>query len=129
MRGIENGRKKKEVFPKTAKEILRIIKAADKKGELLAAMETEFFQSVSMPALWACREYIHKLPEEVYHQNTRKSMSMVAIRALLATMENDLESAKVYVSILGSTPRHIQAEDFTEKDYFRIITELVMPYK
>ncbi len=128
MRGIENGRKKKEVFPKTAKEILRIIKAADKKGELLAAMETEFFQSVSMPALWACREYIHKLPEEVYHQNTRKSMSMVAIRALLATMENDLEGAKAYVSILGSTPRHIQAKNFTEKDYFRIITELVMPY-
>ena len=41
MRGIENGRKKKEVFPKTAKEILRIIKAADKISALIKCIEEE----------------------------------------------------------------------------------------
>lgn len=115
-------------YPRKAKEVLRIIKAADRDGTLLEAIWQEFSQTFSMPALWECREYFHKLPEEVYHQNTLQSMSLISLRALLATMEDDLEGAREYVGILGTTPRHISAENFSTKDWFRIVTELVMPY-
>lgn len=48
--------------------------------------------------------------------------------ALLSTMAGRLDEAKEYVNILGETPRHWQAKDFSYNDFCRVSTELVVPY-
>ena len=39
-----------------------------------------------------------------------------------------MDDAKEYVAILGKTPRNWQLQDFDHSDFYRISTELVMPY-
>lgn len=119
---------KKQEYPRKAKELLKIIKAGDREDCLVETVQREFAHPFSMTTLWICREYIHKLPEEVYHRNTPESMEFVALRALLATMEGDLQGAETYAGILGKTPRHLCGECLEEQDWYRIVLELVMPY-
>ena len=119
---------KKQEYPRKAKELLKIIKAGDREDCLVETVQREFAHPFSMTTLWICREYIHKLPEEVYHRNTPESMEFVALRALLATMEGDLQGAETYAGILGKTPRHLCSECLEEQDWYRIVLELVMPY-
>lgn len=65
-------REKNETYPRKTKEMMKIMKAADREGRLAQVMAEEISHPFSMPALWECREYIYKLPEEVYHQDTRE---------------------------------------------------------
>lgn len=52
-------KKEKEIYPRSRKEMLRIIKTAEKEGHLLETALEEFtIHPFSMPALWDCREYI-----------------------------------------------------------------------
>ena len=125
---IESMLIKDRIYPRKTKEMIQIIKKADKEGHLLETIKEEFFRPISVTALWACREYFHKLPEEVYHQNTGESMALISLRALLATMENDLEGAKAYIGIFGETQKNISPEDFSQRDYFCLTAQLVMPY-
>lgn len=52
-------KKEKEIYPRSRKEMLRIIKTAEREGHLLETALEEFtIHPFSMPALWDCREYI-----------------------------------------------------------------------
>ena len=115
-------------YPRKCEEMEQLLKKADQEGRLEETMAEEYLHPFSMQALWACREYFHKLPEEVYQQGSRGSMALVSVRALLATMEGHLDQAREYVRLLGETPRHISPEHITPRDYMRLVTELVMPY-
>ena len=88
----------------------------------------ELQHPVSMPALWACREYIDQLRDEVCHQDGMESYLLLSISALIATMEDELEKAEQYLALLGETPAHIDAGQCNGKDYIRMATEIVMPY-
>lgn len=48
-------KKEKQIYPRSGKEMLRIMKAADKKGQLLEAVLEEFARHpFTMLALWDC---------------------------------------------------------------------------
>ena len=105
--------------------MLRIIKTAEKEGHLLETALEEFtIHPFSMPALWDCREYIWGIGQENY----LKKPLIISLLALLSTMAGRLDEAKEYVNILGETPRHWQAKDFSYNDFCRVSTELVKPY-
>ncbi len=127
MKTIEH-REKQEIYPRKVKDLVRIVKAADKEGQLVQVVAQEVSHPFSMPALWECREYIHKIPEESYHVGTRESVILVSARALLATMEGDLDGAKNYVSILGEAQRDCPNGTVSVSALIRMQTELVMPY-
>lgn len=115
-------------YPRKCDDMTALLQKAEAKNKLSQTMGEEFLHPFSMQALWACREYFHKLPEEVYRQDSRESMALVSVRALLAAMEGNLAEAEAYVRLLGETPRRISLEHFTQRDYVRLVTELVMPY-
>ena len=115
-------------YPRKCEEMIQLLEKADRKGRLAETMAEEFLHPFSMQALWACRKYFHSLPEAVYRSQERGNMALVSARALLASMEGQLETAKEYVRLLGETPHHINTADITTKDYMRLLTELVMPY-
>ena len=118
-------KKEKKIYPRSRKEMLRIIKTAEKEGHLLETALEEFtIHPFSMPALWDCREYIWGIGQENY----LKKPLMISLLALLSTMAGRLDEAKEYVNIFGETPRHWQAKDFSYNDFCRVSTELVMPY-
>ena len=52
----------------------------------------------------------------------------LSIRALIATMEDELDLAKQFLSQLGETPAHIDISECTGRDYIRMATEMVMPF-
>lgn len=115
----------KQIYPRSRKEMLRIMKVADKKGQLLETLLEEFGKHpFSMPALWDCREYIWSIKREDYIDNP----VLIPHLAMLSTMAGRLEEAKKYVRILGETPRHFKPQDLTCRDFYRINAELVMPY-
>lgn len=116
------------LYPRQCKDMVQLLEKAEQEGRLAETMAEEFLHPFSMQALWACREYFHSLPEEVYQQESRGSMALVSVRALLETMEGHLDRAREYVKLLGETSRHIPTEHFTARDYVRLATELVMPY-
>lgn len=91
---------------------------------LETALEEFTIHPFSMPALWDCREYIWGIGQENY----LKKPLIISLLALLSTMAGRLDEAKEYVNILGETPRHWQAKDFSYNDFCRVSTELVMPY-
>ena len=63
-------KKEKQTYPRTRKEMLRIMRAADKKGQLLEVVLEEFAKHhFSMPALWDCRDYIFSIKREDYVNN------------------------------------------------------------
>lgn len=118
-------KKEKKIYPRSRKEMLRIIKTAEKEGHLLETALEEFtIHPFSMPALWDCREYIWGIGQENY----LKKPLIISLLALLSTMAGRLDEAKEYVNIFGETPRHWQAKDFSYNDFCRVSTELVMPY-
>lgn len=108
--------------------ILAELKQAQKQGRLWENLVEQFSQPFCISSLWMCRSYIHSVPEVFYLQNDRASRVMISVRALLATMENDIDAAKRYVGLLGQTDRHPDYENYTADDVIRITTELVMPY-
>lgn len=116
------------IYPRKCDDMTALLQRAEAKKALAQTMGEEFLHPFSMQALWACREYFHKLPEEVYGQDSRESMALVSVRALLASMEGNLAEAEKYVRRLGETPRRILPENLTPRDYVRMATELVMPY-
>lgn len=121
----EMAKKEKQIYPRPRKEMLRIMKAADKKGHLLETALEEFARHpFSMPALWDCRDYIFCIKREDYVNNP----VLITHLAMLCAMEGRLDDAKEYLGILGETPRHWQLQDFTRSDFLRINAELVMPY-
>ena len=115
-------------YPRKCEDIVQILEQAEREGRLTETMAEEFLHPFSMQALWACRKYFHSLPEEVYQPQNRGSIALISVRALLASMEGQLGTAREYVSLLGKTPHHISPEDITAEDYVRLVTELVMPY-
>lgn len=122
---IDMTKKEKQIYPRSRKEMLRIIKNAEKEGHLLETALEEFtMHPFSMPALWDCRDYIWGIEQENY----LKKPLIISLLALLSTMAGRLDEAKEYVNILGETPRHWQPQDFNANDFCRVCTELVMPY-
>ena len=125
---MSDGTKKDNRFPRKTRELIRIIKKADEEDRLYETVMEELQHPVSMPALWACREYIDQLRDEVCHQDGMESYLLLSISALIATMEDELEKAEQYLALLGETPAHIDAGQCNGKDYIRMATEIVMPY-
>lgn len=116
---------KKQIYPRPRKEMLRILKAADKKGALLETVLEEFAEHpFSMPALWDCRDYLFSIKQEDYVNNP----VLITHLALLSAMAGRLDDAKEYLKILGQTPKHWQPQDFNHNDFYRVSEELVMPY-
>lgn len=110
-------KKEKEIYPRSRKEMLRIIKTAEKEGHLLETALEEFtIHPFSMPALWDCREYILGIGQENY----LKKPLIISLLALLSTMAGRLDEAKEYVNILGETPRHWQAKDFSNNIFRKL---------
>lgn len=122
---IDMAKKEKQIYPRSRKEMLRIMKAADKKGQLLETILEEFGEHpFSMPALWDCREYFSGIGQEAYRDNP----VLIPHLAMLCTMSGRLEDAKEYVGLLGETPRHFELKEFRPSDFYRVSAELVMPY-
>lgn len=118
-------KKEKQIYPRSRKEMLRIMKTAEKEGNLLETALEEFtMHSFSMPALWDCRDYIFRIERENYE----KAPFLISLLALLSAMAGRLDEAKEYVDILGKNPGHWQLQDFSVNDFCRVSTELVMPY-
>lgn len=119
------GKIEKQIYPRSRKEMLRIMKAADKKGQLLETVLEEFARHpFSMPALWDCRDYIFSIKQEDYVNNP----VLITHLALLSSMAGRLDNAKEYLQILGETPKHWLPQDFNHNDFYRVSEELVMPY-
>ena len=62
-------KKEKQIYPRSRKEMLRIMKTAEKEGNLLETVLEEFtMHPFSMPALWDCRDYIFRIERENYEK-------------------------------------------------------------
>ena len=106
-------------------ELVCVLDEAEQAGHLPETIVEEFTEHpFSMPALWACRDHFYRLDAAA----RRSHPALPSVFALLAAMAGDLDLAREYVSLLGTTPRHWRMQDLREKDYYRICTELVMPY-
>lgn len=93
-------KKEKQIYPRSRKEMLRIMKTAEKEGNLLETALEEFtMHPFSMPALWDCRDYIFRIERENYE----KAPFLISLLALLSAMAGRLDEAKEYVDILGKT--------------------------
>ena len=118
-------KKEKQTYPRPRKEMLRIMKAADKRGHLAETIVEEFVRHpFSMPALWDCREYFYRLDTQECMENP----VLVTHLALIYSMAGRLDLAKESMKLLGETPKHWQPQDLKQTDLYRIILEMVMPY-
>lgn len=118
-------RKEKQTYPRPQKEMLRILKTAEKEGHLPETVMEEFTgHSFSMPALWQCREFFYRLDREEGGMLPALAPHM----ALLMAMAGNLEEAERYAESMGKTPERLRPEDFRESDFLRLATEIVMPY-
>lgn len=112
-------------YPRPQMELVCVLDEAEQAGHLPETIVEEFTEHpFSMPALWACRDHFYRLDAAA----RRSHPALPSVFALLAAMAGDLDLAREYVSLLGTTPRHWRMQDLREKDYYRICTELVMPY-
>ena len=112
------------VYPRSRKEMLVIMQAAEQSGTLLETVLEEFAgHPFSMPALWDCRTYFFAMEQEA-----RNVPVLIPHLAMLSAMAGRLEDAKAYVGLLGKTQRHFRMQDLMQRDFYRIIAELVMPY-
>lgn len=112
-------------YPRPQMELVCVLDEAEQAGHLLETIVAEFTEHpFSMPALWACRDHFYRLDAAA----RRSHPALPAVFALLAAMAGDLDLAREYVSLLGTTPRHWRVQELREKDYYRICAELVMPY-
>ena len=74
-------------YPRTQKELVCIMEKAGKEGRLLETILDEFAaHPFHMPALWACRSYLHQLDAEA----CRSHPALPPLLALLSAMEGDL---------------------------------------
>ena len=118
-------KKDKQTYPRPRKEMLRIMKSADKEGHILETIIEEFaLHPFSMPALWDCREYFYRLDT----QDCIKNPVLVTHLALISSMAGRLDQAKDYLKLIGETPQHWQPQDLNHTDFYRIALEMVMPY-
>lgn len=118
-------KKDKQTYPRPRKEMLRIMKNADKEGHILETIMEEFaLHPFSMPALWDCREYFYRLDT----QDCIKNPVLVTHLALISSMAGRLNQAKDYLKLIGETPQHWQPQDLNHTDFYRIALEMVMPY-
>lgn len=118
-------KKDKQTYPRPRKEMLRIMKNADKEGHILETIIEEFaLHPFSMPALWDCREYFYRLDT----QDCIKNPVLVTHLALISSMAGRLDQAKDYLKLIGETPQHWQPQDLNHTDFYRIALEMVMPY-
>ncbi len=118
-------KKEKQIYPRSGKEMLRIMKNAEKEGNLPETALAEFtMHPFSMPALWDCRDYIFRIRQE----DCEKAPLLISLLALLSAMAGRLDDAKEYVDSLGEPPKRWQMQNFNVRNFCRISTELVMPY-
>ena len=118
-------KKDKQTYPRPRKEMLRIMKNADKEGHILETIIEEFaLHPFSMPALWDCREYFYRLNMD----DCIKNPVLVTHLALISSMAGRLDQAKDYMKLIGETPQHWQPQDMNHTDFYRIALEMVMPY-
>ena len=118
-------KKDKQTYPRPRKEMLRIMKSADKEGHILETIIEEFaLHPFSMPALWDCREYFYRLDTN----DCIKNPVLVTHLALISSMAGRLDQAKDYMKLIGETPQHWQPQDMSQTDFYRIALEMVMPY-
>ena len=118
-------KKDKQTYPRPRKEMLRIMKNADKEGHILETIIEEFaLHPFSMPALWDCREYFYRLNMD----DCIKNPVLVTHLALISSMAGRLDQAKDYLKLIGETPQHWQPQELNHTDFYRIALEMVMPY-
>lgn len=112
-------------YPRPQMELVCVLDEAEQAGHLPETIVEEFTEHpFSMPGAVG-------LPGPLYRLDAaarRSHPALPSVFALLAAMAGDLDLAREYVSLLGTTPRHWRMQDLREKDYYRICTELVMPY-
>ena len=101
---------KEEVhYPRHGKELCQIMEEAKEQGQLRKVMEEEFRHPVSMTGVWECREYFHIEDEKGYEG----SIALLSMRALLATMEGELEEARDYADLLCEEPQELDEKKLT----------------
>ena len=90
-------KKDKQTYPRPRKEMLRIMKSADKEGHILETIIEEFaLHPFSMPALWDCREYFYRLDTN----DCIKNPVLVTHLALISSMAGRLDQAKDYMKLI-----------------------------
>lgn len=115
---------KEEVhYPRHGKELCQIMEEAKEQGQLRAVMEEEFRHPVSMTGVWECREYFHIEDEK----GDEGSIALLSMRALLATMEGELEEARHYANLLCEEPQELDEKKLTQEEFFHLMLELVLP--
>lgn len=101
-------KKLQTTYPRPKKEILRIMRAADKNGQLLPVILEEFVQhTFSMPALWESREYFRKLGNE----ECVRYPVLFSHLALLSAMTGRLDEARAYVDAMEMALKYQAAEN------------------
>lgn len=90
-------------YPRPQMELVCVLDEAEQAGHLPETIVEEFTEHpFSMPALWACRDHFYRLDAAA----RRSHPALPSVFALLAAMAGDLDLAREYVSLLGTTPRH-----------------------
>ena len=118
-------KKVQTTYPRPKKEILRIMRAADKNGQLLPVILEEFVQhTFSMPALWESREYFRKLGNE----ECVRYPVLFSHLALLSAMTGRLDEARAYVDAMEMALKYQASENTIYHEVCRCATEIVMPY-
>ena len=117
-----------KIYPRSVQGMEQVLLKAKEEGRLVETIMQEFSNPVSMPALWASRKYINALPEQIYYEDSPEAMTLISVKALLESLADHLDEAGKYVALLGETPKHIDLDTLTQRDWFRMVTELVMPY-
>lgn len=115
-------KKEKEIYPRSRKEMLRIIKTAEKEGHLLETALEEFtIHPFSMPALWDCREYIWGIGQENY----LKKPLIISLLALLSTMifHKANEVGMRFSDYLKSPAEYFEELTATEKAVLRLMAQ------
>lgn len=117
-----------DIYPRSVQNMEQILFQANEEGRLAEVVVREVSKNVSMPALWSCKKYLTALPEQIYYGDTSEAMTLISVRALIESLDDNLEGAKKYVALMGETPKYINPDTLTRRDWFRMVTELVMPY-
>ena len=110
--------------PVSADEMYDRLDKAEKSGKLLKIMEEEFCRTLSMPAVWTCRGFFHLLDDDDYEGR----YSLISVRALIASLEGELDEAERYVDMLKKQPENENDAEAVRRRFILMSTELVMPY-
>lgn len=90
-------------YPRPQMELVCVLDEAEQAGHLPETIVEEFTEHpFSMPALWACRDHFYRLDAAAAQEP-----SGAAVRLCPAGGHGGRSgSAREYVSLLGTTPRH-----------------------